>query len=490
MDFTSAFDFVNRELLQYGLKEIGINGSFLKLVKALYTGTECAIKLNGELTDWFSTTAGVRQGQNDSATMFSILVNKFALKIKSMNKGIQLRDFNLSILLYADDIVLVSDKVEHLQQMINELNCWCSKWRMIVNPEKTQVIHFRPKKSQKTDNKFTLGNITLNVVSSYKYLGCTFNEFLQDVITGNSLAEGAKRALGKVLSKYYSNKGLGFKTYKALYETCVCPIMDYGSGVWGYSKNEELENIHLKAMRSFLGVNKYGTKAGIEGEIAWLNPNNRRKLEMLRLWNKLTGLSDNRLPKIMFNDMIASNATWIKNLRIIFTEINCADVFENNATIINFKEFREYVVGKLLSMQQTMWLINVNNKPKLHLYGIFKNTYETENYCTIGLKRGQRSLLAKLRLGTLPINIELGRYNGIPRNERWCPFCKTKIEDEIHIMFYCPLYQPLRQTLLSEALQYIVGFYVLSDAVKIEKLTGHVNVIRKTAKYLGNILTL
>ena len=37
---------------------------------------------------------------------------------------------------------------------------------------------------------------------------------------------------------------------------------------------------------------------------------------------------------------------------------------------------------------------------------------------------------------------------------------------------------------------YIVGFYVLSDAVKIEKLTGHVNVIRKTAKYLGNILTL
>ena len=53
-----------------------------------------------------------------------------------MNKRIQLGDFNLSILLYADDIVLVSDKEEHLQQMINELNCWCSKWCMIVNPEK------------------------------------------------------------------------------------------------------------------------------------------------------------------------------------------------------------------------------------------------------------------------------------------------------------------------------------------------------------------
>ena len=56
-----------------------------------------------------------------------------------------------------------------------------------------------------------------------------------------------------------------------------------------------------------------------------------------------------------------------------------------------------------------------------------------------------------------------------------------------HRVCYCKLTQGLR---LGEALQYIVGFYVLSDAVKIEKLTGHVNVIRKTAKYLGNILTL
>ena len=46
--------------------------------------------------------------------------------------------------------------------------------------------------------------------------------------------------------------------------------------------NKYLEKIHLKAM-SFLGVKKYGTKAGIEGEITWLNPNNRRKLELLRL---------------------------------------------------------------------------------------------------------------------------------------------------------------------------------------------------------------
>ena len=159
---------------------------------------------------------------------------------------------------------------------------------------------------------------------------------------------------------------------------CVSPKMDYGSGVWGYIKNEELETIHLKAM-SFLGVNKYGTKAGMEGEIAWLNSNNRRKLEMLSLWNELTGLSDNRLPKINFNDMIASNATWIKNLRIIFTEINCAMFLKTMPPLLtlknlgsmlleNFYQCKKMCGSSMLTINQNyihMVYFRIHMKPKI-----------------------------------------------------------------------------------------------------------------------------
>ena len=86
----------------------------------------------------------------------------------------------------------------------------------------------------------------------------------------------------------------------------------------------------------------------------------------------------------------------------------------------------------------------------------------------MNLKRAQRSLLAKLRLGMLPINIELGRYNGTPREERWCVNCQNEVEDEFHVMFYCPLYQPYRQTIIMEAANLCVGFYILSDAGKID----------------------
>ena len=46
---------------------------------------------------------------------------------------------------------------------------------------------------------------TLTKVSRYCYLGCTIDEFFGKSTVGDVLAEGATRALGKVLAKYYNN---------------------------------------------------------------------------------------------------------------------------------------------------------------------------------------------------------------------------------------------------------------------------------------------
>ena len=119
--------------------------------------------------------------------------------------------------------------------------------------------------------------------------------------------------------------------------------------------------------------------------------------------------------------------------------INCNDVFKNNVPVVNFKEFLMYAKECLLVKQKGAWLNVVQVKPKLHNYALFKKEYETENYCIVNLSRQQRSLIARLRLGILPINVELGRYSGIPRENRHCLQCKTTVEDELHVMLYCPV---------------------------------------------------
>ena len=119
-------------------------------------------------------------------------------------------------------------------------------------------------------------------------------------VPGNVLAEGASRALGKLLSKYYLNKGLGINTYTKIYETCICPIMDYCSGVWGFALNDQLDKIHMRAIRCFLGVNLYATKVGMEGDLGWVPPQICRHLDMLRLWNRIVSMAETRLPKILY----------------------------------------------------------------------------------------------------------------------------------------------------------------------------------------------
>lgn len=57
--------------------------------------------------------------------------------------------------------------------------------------------------------------------------------------------------------------------------------------------------------------------------------------------------------------------------------------------------------------------------------------------------------LAMLRYGSLPLEIELGRRNGTPLDERLCKMCNHQsIENEIHVLLQCPLYDDLRANII------------------------------------------
>ena len=106
------------------------------------------------------------------------------------------------------------------------------------------------------------------------------------------------------------------------------------------------------------------------------------------------------------------------------------------------------------------------------------------------LKRSQRSLIARLRLGILSINLELGRYNTIPRDESWCPVCPNKVvENEFHVLFSCPLYASERFTLLEHANNIDVNFKNYSHVEQFEFLTTNNFILQKTAKFLQLLVT-
>ena len=62
-------------------------------------------------------------------------------------------------------------------------------------------------------------------------------------------------------------------------------------------------------------------------------------------------------------------------------------------------------------------------------------------YVRLNLSRMQRSLCTQWRPGTLPLAVEVGRFKGIPEEDRICIMSDLGVvADEFHFDLYCPFF--------------------------------------------------
>ena len=84
------------------------------------------------------------------------------------------------------------------------------------------------------------------------------------------------------------------------YNTLVTSILDYLSEIWGHIKALSIDKIHHRAVRFFLGVTQILSYTAMSGDIGWLRSKDRRKICMIRFWNRLINMPDSRLTKQVF----------------------------------------------------------------------------------------------------------------------------------------------------------------------------------------------
>ena len=184
IDFRKAYDCIDRDILWAKFDNIGITGKLLGAVKSLYVSVASCVQLNTFTTDWFDVTCGLRQGCCLSPLLFNLYISDLALHIKSLGKGTLLGEDLISILLYADDIVLVADKASNLPYMLNCLNDWCGSSRMSVSTSKSNIMHFRPNTVPRTTCQFKCDTGNLKVTDKYTYFDSVLTHFIQDTLKG------------------------------------------------------------------------------------------------------------------------------------------------------------------------------------------------------------------------------------------------------------------------------------------------------------------
>ena len=505
VDYKKAFDSVDQDMLLYKLYQIGIRDKMYRAISSLYKNPQSRVILNDHYTDYFHCPIGVKQGDCLSPTLFSIYINDLANLIKESNLGVEVSTGEygdtiefISILMYADDIVLLSETEVDLQELLFVVERWCFKWRLEVNVSKTNILHVRRKKKSQSRFWFLLNNQTVEYCSSYKYLGVFITEHLDFDFTVSSQSASAGRALSSVICKMIKNKGFPFNIYSLLYTSCVTSISDYSSAVTGFKEYDSLEKLHLRAVRAFLGAPKNACNAGVQSEVNLLLPRYRTKLEMVRYYARLMQMSTDRLPhKILIWDKRVNQSseivTWSHEVKVIFEECNMLQVLESNFPL-NVKETVEEMKQAFFLKQCRSLELECLAKPKLRTFMQFKDFNSIANYTTLPLSFFQRRVIAKLRLGCLPLRVETGRYQvpRLPEDERICLLCFQNgtltgtcldIENEFHFLFLCTAFNDERKIWLNK-LVLPNGF---SDMPNVEKLKIALNEssnIKHTANFL------
>lgn len=301
---------------------------------------------------------------------------------------------------------------------------------------------------------------------TYKYLGFVFHENMKFCTGKRVLSDSAGRALGAVINKMKVCPDLSFTTYSQLFDSMVAPILFYAAGVWGYEEAIECNSVQNRAMRYFLGVHKFTPRAAIEGEMGWEPCVVKQTVEVLRLWNRLVSLPEGRLTKMVFNWDKIHEYPWTRDVFDIFKNMHSLSLFSNN---LQCKIHDQRKI--LFDIYKEKWHLELFSKPKLRTYILLKDCFSVEQYVSCHLKRGQRSLCAQLRAGVLPLELEVGRYKGVPEDKRLCKVCDLSlIEDEFHFMFYCPLYVNLRTVLFAKIQSMNPDLFWLSEGEMLKWL--------------------
>ena len=128
------------------------------------------------------------------------------------------------------------------------------------------MMQLTRKRIKKIHASYTLEGTNLENV---EYLGVTITSDLRWNTHVSNVCTKAKRSLGFLRRNLYSCPQ---EVKEAVYKGFVCPVLDYGSLVWGPSGvvlQEELESVQKRAARFVTGNNSYetGSMTGILGQL-------------------------------------------------------------------------------------------------------------------------------------------------------------------------------------------------------------------------------
>ena len=193
----------------------------------------------------------------------------------------KLIDSNIGCLLFADDLLILSETKEGLQHSLANLSNYCDNWQLVINVNKTKSMIFKQNYTKTEPSFVYYRNNQIQNVSEYTFLGITLKSNGNLSHSTTDLVKKATKALFCIKSYTTSLNNLPVKVANNLFDSLVKPIMTYNSEVtyldtfislykakkrastndkevdlFNFIDKTPIENLHLSFCKYVLGIRK------------------------------------------------------------------------------------------------------------------------------------------------------------------------------------------------------------------------------------------
>ena len=144
LDLTKAFDRVNHALLFSKLAKLNFPVNIVKILIYWYANQQVNVRWKNSVTECFQMVNGTRQGSVLSPYLFGIYMRDVSASVTTSGVGCYIGSMSCTIILYADDIVLLSPSWCSLQKLIDICISVTAKLDMIFNAKKSVSMIFAP----------------------------------------------------------------------------------------------------------------------------------------------------------------------------------------------------------------------------------------------------------------------------------------------------------------------------------------------------------
>ena len=492
VDYKKAFDTVWRSALWHKLVKSGITGKMYNVIVNMYNNIKSCVSHDGNISDYFVSFNGVRQGENLSPFLFALFINDIEqflveygcnpIEIAGTDLQIYLK---LLIIMYADDTVLFANSKDNLQRCLDGLKEYCDKWKLHINADKTKIVIFS-KQRDRAENTFVIGAEEVEVVEEFKYLGVTFKYNGHFNKNFEDLKEKGNRAMRSVVKKARRDK-LPIDLQFELFDKMVMPVILYGCEIWGYKNLGILENLHLKFCKLVMKLKPSTPDVMVYGESGRFKIEYYAKKRMINFWSTIANGNRNKLSFIMYNickqryENGLSSSEWFVSLASMLSNYGINFIPHEELYI---KAAVKHVIFHLKNEFISSWETQVNNAPKCSiLYKHIKVVFGCEYYLT-NLPYNLRLAMSRIRTCNHRLPIEVGRYapSYTPRQDRICTKCNSGLPgNEFHFILECN-----NPTLLELRGKYISPYYTSQPSMEklVELFNNRGKKLFKLARFV------